>query len=383
MITQETVDRLIRFEGHGIPVVSVYARADVGPVGRRDFRTRVNELLDQIRPTADDTKLDHDARMSLRDDVARIAEVAEREPIKPGTAAFLSCSARGLFEEVSLPRPVHDRVHIDATPWIRPLAAVLDEYHRTCAVWIDKAWARVWELYMDEMHEIGSFRDRTIRKTAYASPFEEWHVRNKSDELSKKHFRRAAGHLADLFRGRGFDLLVIGGHPHEVAVFTEFLPRELRERIAGTFTIDPESATPADLRKSVDAIVHNYEQEEQRRLVDEVVGAAAAGKPAVVGLRPCLWAGSVAAVQTLFVHDEEVTPGVVCDRDGWLALEGETCPLCGESTRHTPDVIDELVTTVIDESGTVKHVKTETPLQEHIAAASLRFPLPPAPESQR
>jgi len=36
-----------------------------------------------------------------------------------------------------------------------------------------------------------------------------------------------------------------------------------------------------------------------------------------------------------------------------------------------------LAETVIDESGTVEHVRADTPLKEQVAAATLRFPLPP------
>jgi peptide chain release factor subunit 1 len=34
---------------------------------------------------------------------------------------------------------------------------------------------------------------------------------------------------------------------------------------------------------------------------------------------------------------------------------------------------------VIDAGGTVEHVIAETPLRDHLAAADLRYPLPPKP----
>jgi peptide chain release factor subunit 1 len=68
---------------------------------------------------------------------------------------------------------------------------------------------------------------------------------------------------------------------------------------------------------------------------------------------------------------------VVCDESGWLALSGDVCQLCGKPARHAPDVIDELVQTVIDEGGSIKHVEAGTKLVDHVVAAHLRFPLPP------
>ena len=99
----------------------------------------------------------------------------------------------------------------------------------------------------------------------------------------------------------------------------------------------------------------------------------------MLGLEPCLWAGSVAAVNRLLIQDGAIAPGVICDRDHWLALAGSTCPLSDGPVRPAPDVIDELVQVVIDDGGAIKHVSADTVLTERVAAASLRFPLPPEP----
>jgi len=38
------------------------------------------------------------------------------------------------------------------------MLAVLDEYHRSCVVVVDRETARTWELYQDEMRETGTLR---------------------------------------------------------------------------------------------------------------------------------------------------------------------------------------------------------------------------------
>ena len=53
--------------------------------------------------------------------------------------------------------------------------------------------------------------------------------------------------------------------------------------------------------------------------------------------------------------------------------------MCGQATRRTPDVIDELVQAVIDEDGSVRHVQAPTELADRMVAAHLRFPLPLRP----
>jgi peptide chain release factor subunit 1 len=173
--------------------------------------------------------------------------------------------------------------------------------------------------------------------------------------------------------------VIIGGHDYEMPEFLQLLPAELRDRVAGTFSIDPVTAPQAEIRNSASAILERYEREQEQRLVSEVLEKAAMGQPTALGLESCLQADHLAAINTLLVQEGATAPGVVCDDSRWLAPSGDTCPLCGKPTRRTPDVIDELVVTVIDEGGSTRHIEAGTKLSEYLVAADLRFPLPPAP----
>lgn len=381
MITAETIDRVTQFDGGKLPVVSVYVGLDLQPQERRSVSTRASSLLHNIRPMAKDHSLDREVRLSVRGDVERIGTELMQERPKPGAVAVFSCSGKDFYEEIELPRRVRDRIMVDATPWVRPLLAVLDEYHRTCILILDKEMSRTWELYQEELNETSEVLDRALRKPDYAGwhGLEEYRVRNKEEELAKKHFRKVATVLDDFYRAGRFDLLAIGGHDHEVPVFQEFLPQRLRGSVAGTFTIDPQTTTIGDIRASAEAVVDQYERNEDRNGVAEVFEKAAARGNAVVGLERSLWAGSVAAIQRLLIQEDATAPGVVCDESGWLAESGDTCIICGRPTRKTDDVIDELAQAVIDNGGTVEHVIADTPLRDYLAAADLRYPLPPKP----
>jgi len=379
MITNKTIDRLIRFDGGGLPVLSLYTGLDVDVSDRVRLRAHLKGLVQQVEPLTEDESLGHEARVSLREDLGRILETQGMRQRPPGTLAIFACHGAGLYEEVRLPRKVRDRVRTDVTPWVRPMLAVLDEYHRTCIVVIEKQVARVWELFLNEIREVAVVRDKALRKSDYAGWYglQEYGVRNKADDLTKRHYRRVVGVLDQLFRTGDHDLLAVGGHDEEIPPFLDFLPHRLRPKLAGTFQIDADSATLGDIQQQAHQIVDQYERDEERQLVADVFDRAASGGRATVGLQHCLWAGSVAAIEKLLVQDGVVIEGVVCDESGWLGLSGETCPFCGKPTRRTTDVLNELAETVIDESGTVEHVRADTPLKEQVAAATLRFPLPP------
>jgi peptide chain release factor subunit 1 len=377
MITAETVNRILKFHGNGLPVVSLYGRIDPG-ASPREVHTRMMSLLDQVRPLAKDQTLEHQSRLSVRADVERIKAAVDSNRWTPGAVAIFSCSGRGLYEEIPLPRRVREQVIVDATPFARPLAAVLSEYHRACVVVINKSSARFWEVDQDEMREVTKFSDPVLRKPDYAANLAEDRVRNKEEELVKKHFRRAVKVLEDLQQTDGYDIVIIGGHEYEVPEFIQILPNDLRSRLAGTFSVDPTTAPLAEIRNSASSILERYEREEELRLVSEVFEKAAMGQPAALGLESCLRAAPVAAIKTLLVLQGAIAPGVVCDESGWLAAAGDICPVCGNPTRRTPDVIDELVAIVIDDGGSVRHVEADTKLSEYLVAAELRFPLPPS-----
>lgn len=385
MITKEMIDGIVTFNGggHDLPVVSMYVGVD--PAARGGLTTRVKSLLAQVRALAEGKPLERKARLSLRDDIHRIEEAANHHHGESGTVAWFSCSAAGLFSEVTLPRIVRDRVVTDTTPWVRPMLAVLDEYHRALIAVIDKHDARIWELYRGEMREVDRISEPVAVKRDYAgwAGRDEHRVRNKADTLLRGHFRRTAVRLEEVFRSGGYELMILGGQEEEVATFEGFLHKHLRPKLAGTFTVDTGSATEAEIRHRAQEIVERYEQELECRQVAEVFDRAASGGLATVGPERCLWAGSVAAVQHLLVQDGELLPGVVCDDSGWLALTGDTCPLCGGTPRKTPDVLDELAEAVIDEGGSVEHIRAETELSEYTMAAQLRFPLPPQPQPAR
>jgi hypothetical protein len=181
MTTAETVNGIVRFQANDLPVVSLYCRVDPGE-SQREARARVHSLLDQIRPLPRDRDVNHRHRLSVRADIKPIEDAMGSKRWPPGTIAIFSCSGRDLCEEIPLPRRVREQVLVDATPLARPMLAVLGEPGIGSDLGADTAT---------------SVEDR---------------IQNRVDEQTKRHFRRVAGVL----RTDGYDVLVVGGHEHEL-----------------------------------------------------------------------------------------------------------------------------------------------------------------------
>jgi peptide chain release factor subunit 1 len=353
--------------------------ASGGPPGQRAALSRTSSLLHEIRPLTEDGSLDRAARLSVRSDIERIEVAAGEMQWAPGAVAFFACSGYDLFEVVTLPRAVRDRVVVDAAPWTRPMHAVLDDYHRAAVVVLDRRRARMWEVFRGESREEASFEAEVVRKPNFGGWYglEEYRVNDRAEEVARRHFARVVDTLQDIFRDGRFELLLLGGHQAELQVFTEFLPKALRQRLAGTFTAEPSTVSEASVRATASELIEQYDRERDRRSVAEVLDREAAGGLAAAGLPACLAAGTASAVRLLLVQDGASAAGRGCAECGWLGLEGELCPVCGAKTSAHDDVVEELAARVIDDGGSVMRVVAETPLKQRVVAAALRFPPPP------
>lgn len=377
----DAVDRLVAFEPSDAPVLSVYVPIPYEPRDLKNVEARFTALLQTVRDQLESEELDHDARESLRTDMKRVAdEVAPvASEFKGRGVAVFACHRAGLFEQVVLPRPVRERVVVDDTPYLRPMLAVLDECHRYCVVVVNREHAWLYEFFMGALEEAKKVHGRALRSPNYAGGWQGWkedRTHHKAELLARRHYRETAARVDEVMRRTGAELLIVGGHEETVAEFLPFLPHQLRPKVAGTFVVDPATMTTGQIRERADEVASAYERREEEQLVGDTLERVAAGGFAAAGLDWCLMAVNEQAVQLLLIHDDEQAPGRVSDRCGWLGRDEEDCPVCGEPTRKTSDVIDEMAAAVVDAGGRVEHVYAETALDRHVVAAALRFPVP-------
>jgi hypothetical protein len=404
MIAAEALNNLIRVSADSRPVVSLYAIVPVDPKDQAGVRSRVNGLLDELDPLAEDQNLDRDARLSIREDIVRLRRAVLEEHWKPPGMALFASSARDLFEEVPLPSEPRDRVLVDATPWVRPIAAALDKDYRACVVTLDRGRAVFWEYTVDQLVPLEDLEDRVLRNDDYTGGRwggREWATHYEAGELAKQHFRHVAERLDRLFfpehdpdvqyrtvvedkspeeigAERRFDVLVVAEHGDRVAGFVDELPDQLRQKLAGTFT-DPSVDDRGALKAQVDQLLDRWERDRERQQVEHVLEIEPMGGWGVTGLHKCLWAASSKGIETLLLREADEAPGVVCDVCGWLGESGDTCPISGDQLRHVPDVVDQLLQSVLRDGGEVHTLEEGSIPEGRSPAAHLRFPLPPEP----
>ncbi len=371
MLDRTTVERLRSIDTAGHPVVSVYLGLGPDRDQPRGITTRLKALVHPLREAAGG----EDAR-ALRQDLEGVVALADRIGADPGRgAALFVCSAAGLAEHVSLPAPVRDRAVVDSSPYLGPLEAMLAHFRRYCAVVIDRRLASIYRFHMGALESWEVMGEEEIRKDNYGgfAGWAEQRVRARAGVVARRLFRRAAARLAELHRADEYDLLAVGGHPGNVNGLVAELPPDLQSSLAGTFAVDPHTATPVEIRDHCRTLAEEHDRETDLRLVEELMEAAGARGRAVLGLGRVLDAANQQAIDLLLLDAGDAVPGVACPGCGWLARAGEACPACGTPTRRVADLFDAAAEATRARGGSVRYVLAETTLRHSEAGAMTRF----------
>jgi peptide chain release factor subunit 1 len=377
LLDRSTVERLRSADTAGHPVVSVYLSLGPDLDQVRSITTRLKALVHPLREGGEVGAAGEDVRR-LRQELDAVVAMADRVSADRGRgAALFVCSAAGLGEHVSLPAPVRDRAVVDTTPYLGPLEAMLAHFRRYCAVVVDRRLASIYRFHMGSLESWEVMGEEEIRKDNYGgfAGWAEQRVRARAGVVARRLFRRVATRLGELYRAGEYDMLAIGGQPANVNGLVAELAPELEACLGGTFTVDPRTATPTEIRDHCRSLADACDRETDQRLVEELMDAAGARSRGVLGLDRVLDAANQQAIELLLVDAGETVPGVGCPECGWLARGGEACPACGATARRAADLFDAVAEATRARGGSVRYVLGETPLRHFEVGAITRFPV--------
>lgn len=372
MIDAEDVTKLLGVHAPGSCVVSVYLDVPLDPAKRRGIPARLDDLLASAWHEPGNGEI---AARARRQELPPIRDAVDlHAPEWLGhTVAIFACQDIGLLEAYPLRNQAAERAVVAARPYVRPLLAELRRSPCYAAVVIDRRHAWLYRVTGEGIDELGSMEGPTVGSRRFGGwhGFQTYGNQQRTRKLAREHYSATVAALESALAEGGCGPIAVGGHEAETASFLGELPASLRERVAGTFVIDPHTLTPARVRRLADEVVNRWEDAREAQ-VAERIAAQPTGTMAAVGLPACLDAANEHAVQVLVVPDAAVAHGFVCPRCGGLAVAGGACPVCGEQTSAVPDVIEELAVKVTGDGGTVEPVRGDGALAG--VAARRRFP---------
>lgn len=364
-------DRIADLRSPNGSLLSVYA----GRPSPGGFGALLSDLVRPIRERSE--RFDRGVQKGVRNDAEKIRALADELELDsaPGYAIFAS-DLDEIFVLEPLGHSVPDVSSIGPRPYMRPLRATPRSL-RSGIIVADNTVARTFTAVEGIVDEIQSPMDVDVGKRSWGgfAGYEEHSVRARADEMTTKLWREAGERLVERHLDKPFDYVAIGSHEATIEEIAKTLHPYLARLPRQTFNSNPQSLRLPALRTEVMAMDDEMRRSRQTALAGRICDTAWSGGMALLGLHEAIDAANTQAIDTLVVAGPFTRPGVICDACGFLAREGEICPVCASHLFEVDDVVGALMEAAVAASGVVTQISVPSPLDNHGVGALIRFPV--------
>ena len=246
---------------------------------------------------------------SLSADLERIAAHLDGavDPAVQGLA-FIACSARGVFEPISLGMPLSNRAILAPVPALRVLAKLAEDEPPFAVLLADQKEATL--LVIDQASRRQSV---DIHATGYPRKQDQggWsqqRYQNRADERVEAFARTVAEETERELRESGVDMLVLAGNEQTTTTLRDTLHPTVQAKIAG-MTRMALSTNERDLIAATLPIVEEAERGREQEAVRHLENGAGPGGGAVTGPEETLTALQAGQVMTLVLNEDVALTG--------------------------------------------------------------------------
>lgn len=368
MFSEDDLKTLLAYHP-GKPVLSAYLDLPPSERGLDTVKQRLRHLLRPYEAAAGAV-------------VERIMRYIEHEFDGSGRSLALFCCAEDdFFRSFALAVGVRSRARLLNRPYVKPLAALLEDFGHVGVAVVDQQHARFFHFHLGEQIAQMEIQGEPIRRVKHGGGSQEAGRKGiaggqlpSAKTASARNLRAAAQGGAQFFNRQKVRRLLIGASEATAGRFLKALPKRWQSLVLGTFTVESDASAAQILERAME-VLQRSEQEREERLVEQLITSAAKGESAVIGLDDTLQAASGGQVRTLVFEDGFRSRGWRCPSCGFLTAESTAhCPFCGSDMRQVEDAVEFAVRKVLIDGGEVEVVPKMQPLAQagHVGAL-LRF----------
>jgi peptide subunit release factor 1 (eRF1) len=358
MFNEQEVHDLIEYRpGH--PVLSVYLNLDPARGNLESNKLRLRQML---KPYEGD----------LPEDIERIERFIEHEFDWSGRSLVIfSCMADDTFRYYSFPIAMRDRARLLNRPYVKPLAALLDNYGFYGVAVVDRQGARLFSFHLGQLQEQQGVLGEEVRHAKSGGGSQAAGSRGgvagqtrHIESIAERNLKEAAQFAGRFFNEHKVRRVLLGGTEANLAQFEELLPKRWQSLVIGTFPIDMTANPSLVMDKAMEAAAQ-AKRAREHKLVNAVITAAAKGAEGTIGLDDTLGAVHAGNVQTLIVADGFREAGYRCQGCGFLTAQAvEKCPFCASSLEEIEDAVELAVRQVMSTGGDIEIIEDDSQLEE-------------------
>jgi peptide subunit release factor 1 (eRF1) len=343
-------------------VLSIYLNVDqtVQDNLNRGFERQFKDLMLSLRKTIlDPLELDR-----FRNAEHHLADFLRGYEVAARTLAMFFDESDGFFWHQSLEIPMQDLARWDRDLFLKPLAAASEDFERYSVALVDRATARLFNVFLGQIEEVGRekfdpMKVRHIKSIGLGHGGTASQVQKKADEQVRRNLRYTVRELDSYVQLHHVNRLMLAGSPESTSALRDLLPKRLSLTVIGELRMDG-NASLKDILEATQNLAEAYERDAEQQIVKEVATSAAKTRKAVVGLGNTLKKVNENRVWQLIYSEDFRCPGFECTKCGALfSIERPSCFYCGEPIADVQDVVERAVEHALRNDAKIEIVRRE------------------------
>lgn len=377
LLGREQLEALGDFQGGDFFTTSFFLDTSKNRLSKKEIHVSFKNLINTGRSRLDRLSLPKSQKDSIIQDLDKIKAFGSRSLSAynyVGLALF-SCSGRSFWQEFNLVKSPRNLVIFDRSPYVRPLSAILNEYHRTCLLTFDGKEARWYEVYMGEIRLLDGFTGNVPGKIKEGGleGYSSKRIERHRSSLVHEFLKQIAQTTFRLMKDDAYDWLLLGCQDEHFQELEPMLHPYARKKLKSRIKVKPGDS-PRNILKEALAAKDLLKKQEKEEIIKRFAAEMERDGLAVSGLGYTLRKLNRGEVQTLLVARNFSQPGRSCPRCKFLFEDEAVCPSCRIETNPLVDLIDEAVQMALNSSCDVKHLNPPTQLDRYgQIGAFLRF----------
>jgi peptide chain release factor subunit 1 len=250
--------------------------------------------------------------------------------------ALFSSRKYEYIKYISLPIKVENTLIVDSSPYLRPLARILDEWESFTLVLVSSNFAKIFSVILGEVKDSKKLSSDIMNK----------HKKGGWSQARFNRLRKGAIHaffteVIEEIKKRVDERIIIAGPGTAKNQLIDLLPKDLKSKI-----IDIIDVSIDDENKLLKESIHLISEKEKRDSHDAVMHLKSEilkDGLAVYGVQETLQAVKNGQVELLIIEKDYKIPGWICE-NCQVVEEGkkELCPYCGKNTSQV-DILEEIL----------------------------------------
>ena len=250
--------------------------------------------------------------------------------------AIFASAHHNLFETITFPMPIYNALIVDTSPYIRPLARIVDEWESFTLVLLDSHSAKIIDISLGAIDKQTQLQKDIMQK----------HKKGGQSQARFQRIRQGAIHaflkeVVEAISSHADHQIILAGPGTTKIQLKDMLSTPIQEKIVDIIDIDINDEQ--QLLQQSFKIIATHETDKSIMALHHLQKEILTDGLAVYGLDETLAAAQQGKIDLLLIEKDYKVKGCICEQCQIIrAGPVKDCPICGQPTSEA-DAIEEII----------------------------------------